>query len=35
MNTNNRKAIESKVGTKTLKFSNTSAIIWNTRRRYK
>ncbi len=35
MKTSNRKAMESKVGTKTLKFGNTSAIVWNTKRRYR
>jgi len=35
MKTSNRTVAESKVGTKTLKFSNSSAIVWNTKRRYK
>lgn len=32
---NNRLAVESKVGTKTKTFKNTSAITWNLKRRFK
>lgn len=35
MKTNNQLVSESKIGTKTLKFSNASSIVWNTKRRYK
>ncbi len=35
MKTSNRKVAESKVGTRTIKFGNSSAMVWNTKRRYK
>ena len=35
MRTSNQKVTESKVGTKTIQFSNASSIVWNTKRRYK
>ncbi|REE27782.1 hypothetical protein DFQ09_101621 [Winogradskyella pacifica] len=35
MKTSNRTVTESKVGTKTLKFSNASSLVWNTKRRYR
>ncbi len=35
MKTNNRVVVESKVGTKTLKFGNASSMVWNTKRRFK
>ena len=33
--TTNRKVRESKVGTKTNKFSNTSSLVWNSKRRFR
>jgi hypothetical protein len=34
MKTSNSTVVESKVGTKTRKFSNASSLVWNAKRRF-